>query len=314
MEIRYLNPLSRGWERMKKALFKPFDLKKWFVVGFTAFLAGLTDFGGGGRSSLGKRDHFDMDSLMEFPRTAREWLADNPGWTALILVAGVLIVVLVIVCTWLSSRGKFMFLDNVVHDRALVAAPWHEYRAEGNSLFLWRLVFGFAVLAVVLFAFVASFLSLYARYQEYGESEALIGPIVLMALGFLALMALLGLVWLFLTDFVVPIMYRHRVSAMRAWSVFLRLLSAYPLQFAGYSLLVLLLLFILVLIIVVGGLATCCIGFLILAIPYINQVLLLPISTTWRAFSVEFLEQFGPEYQIFPRSAPAQPTVTGQAP
>ena len=313
MEIRYFNPLSLGWERMKKALFKPFDLKNWFVVGFTAFLAGLTDFNGGGRSDAGWRDRTDMESLMEFPRTAREWMADNPGWTILILAALVVVVVIVIVCTWLSSRGKFMFLDNVVHGRAQVVAPWHEFRVEGNSLFLWRLAFGFVAMVVFLFTLVASFLSLYARYERYGESEALIGPIILMALGFIALLALLGLIWLFLTDFVVPIMYRHRISAMRAWSVFLRLLTIHPLQFAGYSLLVLFLVFVLVVAIIVAGLATCCIGFLILAIPYINQVLLLPVSYTWRAFSVEFLEQFGPEYQIFPRPAPPEPAAGGPA-
>ena len=48
MNIRYLDPLSRAWGRMKKALFSPFNLKKWFVVGFTAFLAGLTEGPGGG--------------------------------------------------------------------------------------------------------------------------------------------------------------------------------------------------------------------------------------------------------------------------
>jgi hypothetical protein len=100
---------------------------------------------------------------------------------------------------------------------------------------------------------------------------------------------------------------------MRAWSVFLRLLTIHPLQFAGYSLLVLFLVFVLVVAIIVAGLATCCIGFLILAIPYINQVLLLPVSYTWRAFSVEFLEQFGPEYQIFPLPAPPEPAPGGPA-
>ena len=48
MAIQYIDPLSRGWGRMKRALFKPFDFKKWLLVGFTAFLAQLADFGGGG--------------------------------------------------------------------------------------------------------------------------------------------------------------------------------------------------------------------------------------------------------------------------
>lgn len=52
--------------------------------------------------------------------------------------------------------------------------------------------------------------------------------------------------------------------------------------------------------VIVLGLATCCIGFLFLIIPYIGSVIMLPVSVTFRAFSVEFLEQFGGEYKIFP--------------
>lgn len=312
MNIRYLDPLSRGWERMKKALFQPFDIKKWFVVGFTAFLSTLTDFHSGGSGRSGWHGPADMEAFMTFPDRAREWLMENPGWAAFILVASVVIIILIVVLTWVSSRGKFMFLDNVIHDRALVAQPWGEYRAQGNSLFLWRLIFGLVTLAVLLFSVLACFTFLHARYEQFGETSTLIGPIILMVLGFLAIMVLVGFIALFLTDFVVPIMYRYKVTAMRAWGIFLSLFSLYPMQFIGFGLLMLLLIIILVMAIVLVGLLTCCIGFLILAIPYINDVILLPVLYTFRAFSVEFLEQFGPDYQLFPRSAPAQPAESGK--
>ena len=76
-------------------------------------------------------------------------------------------------------------------------------------------------------------------------------------------------------------------------------------QHAGYFLLYGIL--ILVLSILVGiavvmlGLFTCCIGFMLLIIPYINSVVTLPISYTFRAFSVRFLEQFGTEFSLFPQ-------------
>jgi hypothetical protein len=41
MTIAYFEPLSRAWQRMKQALFNPFNLNKWFIIGFNAFLAGL---------------------------------------------------------------------------------------------------------------------------------------------------------------------------------------------------------------------------------------------------------------------------------
>lgn len=314
MEIRYFDPLSRAWERMKKALFRPFDLKNWFVVGFTAFLSGLTDCHGGGNGKTGWQEPSDIHTLMNFPETAREWLMENPVLAILIAFGIVLAIVLVIVLTWLSSRGKFMFLDNVVHNRALVAQPWREYRTEGNSLFLWRVVFGFAVLAVVLVYLAACFSTLYARYEQYGDTAGLIGPLILMGLGLLVLMIVISGISLFLSDFVVPVMYRHRISAVRGWGVFIRLFSLHPAQFIGYALLVLLLIIILVVAIVIGGLITCCIGFLILAIPYINEVLLLPVTYTLRAFSVEFLEQFGPDFQVFPRPEAAPATGEPQQP
>jgi hypothetical protein len=53
-------------------------------------------------------------------------------------------------------------------------------------------------------------------------------------------------------------------------------------------------------VIVIFGLVTCCIGFILLAIPYINVVILLPVPVWFRGFSVEFLEQFGEDYKFFP--------------
>jgi hypothetical protein len=46
---------------------------------------------------------------------------------------------------------------------------------------------------------------------------------------------------------------------------------------------------------------TCCIGFLLLIIPYIGSVVLLPVFYTFRAFSIEFLEQYGEEFVLFPK-------------
>ena len=103
-----------------------------------------------------------------------------------------------------------------------------------------------------------------------------------------------------LTDFVVPLMYKYRLSTSDAWHMFLPVLYANFGYIFGYAVM-LFCIFILVLLgIFVLGFLTCCIGFLLIIIPYINSVVLLPVSYTLRAFSLEFLEQFGPEYKIFP--------------
>jgi hypothetical protein len=309
MNIGYIEPFSRGWKHMTKALFHPFDLKKWFVVGFTAFLAELTDFHGGGNSRVGEHGgHFRWGEFLEFPQRAREWLLENPGWMTLILFGVFLLLLLILLLIWLSSRGKFMFLDNVIHDRAQVVAPWNEFRREGNSLFLFRLALA-VVMIVVFGAYVIScFAALYRLYQVEGESIALLGPLLWMILGLVVMLIITAYIELFLSHFVVPIMYRSRVTVLAAWSTFLGLLSTHLLLFIGYGLFVLALVILVVIGIVLAGLVTCCIGFLILLIPYINSVILLPVSYTFRAFSVEFLEQFGEAYRLFPQAEGAQPS------
>jgi len=57
-----------------------------------------------------------------------------------------------------------------------------------------------------------------------------------------------------------------------------------------------------VILIIIAGLLTCCVGILLLIIPYIGTVVTLPIWYTLRAFSLEYLAQFGPEYDVFPPS------------
>jgi len=313
MTILFMEPLSRAWNRMKIALFRPFDIHKWFVIGFNAFLAGLMDAtNGSGGSRGGKGGSFG--EFIHFPRTAWAWLMDNPGWAIAILFLAVLAIVIGVVLTWASSRGVFMFLDSVVRDRVEIAKPWREYQREGNSLFVWRLVFGFICVAVFA-GLVAYFFIQGAALYDAGFSRTV--PIVLIVgLGLLALLILLvcGYITLFLKDFVAALMYKNRISAVQAWKLFLGLLGKYPFHFLGYGILVFLLMLVFVFVVIVAGLITCCIGWLLLVIPYIGTVVTLPVWYTFRAFSLEFLAQFGPEYDVFPRPAvPGAPTANAPA-
>jgi hypothetical protein len=293
---------------MKRALFNPLDIKKWFVVGFTAFLSGLTDCSGGGGSGGKRSSSVDWEEVLYFPEKASEWLADNPVWAIVIVVAAVFLVLLAILVTWWSARGKFMFLDNVVHDRSRVIAPWNEYKAEGNSLFLWSLALGAALMLIVIGYLVRCFTDLWALYESGEATSVLIVPAILMALGFVAIMLVYGFIEVLLYDFVVPVMYRDRTTTLKALRKILPLFVSQFFYFLGYALFTLCVFIVILMGIVVAGFATCCIGFVLLAIPYVNAVVLLPVSYTMRAFSVEFLEQFGGEFYVFPReqSAPAR--------
>jgi hypothetical protein len=306
MNINYFDPLSRAWNRMTNALFKPFDLGKWFVVGFTAFLAGLTEShggggGGGGNARTGIHRHHDFGDVLDFPGIAWDWLMDNPGWFTLIIFGILFLIGLVLLLTWLSSRGKFMFLDNVVHDRAKVTQPWREFRIGGNSLFLWRVAFGFIVLAVIILFLVQAFIIVYDIYEEGFEPNFVI-PIVGMGLLLLLVILVIAYISAFLNNFVIPIMYKNRITTNQAWRRFLPLFSKHWGYFILYGLFLLVLYILSVIVVITAGLLTCCIGILLLIIPYISSVITLPISYTFMALGPEFLVQFGPEYDIFPRS------------
>lgn len=302
MNIAYIDPLSRAWGRMKKALFKPFDLRKWFVIGFTAFLAGLTEgpHGNGSTGGRGGRGG-DFGDVINFPSTAWEWLMNHPGWFALILFGVLLLTIWIILLTWLSSRGKFMFLDNVVHDRAKVVKPWHEFKAQGNSLFLWRLCFGFICLALFILFVVLCFIVAANIYEGNIPLPAAIMVITGMLFLLLLMILVTGYISLFLTDFVVPIMYKNNIRTNQAWKHFLPLFARHCLYFILYGLFMFVLLILVVICVIIACLFTCCIGFLLLIIPYIGSVVTLPISYTFRAFSLEFLGQFGPEFTLFPQ-------------
>jgi len=125
--------------------------------------------------------------------------------------------------------------------------------------------------------------------------------IVSMALLALSVIIIIAYISLFLDDFVVPIMYINNVKASQAWRHFLSLFAKHWFCFILYGLLVLMLRLLVIVCVVMVGLFTCCLGFILLGIPYIGSVVTLPISYTFRAFSLEFLEQFGPDYTIFPR-------------
>ena len=79
MNIAYFAPFARSWNRMIKMLFKPFQINKWFALGFTAFLAGLLDWPDKGNNSV-KDNNFDLDRLFNLPDDIKQWIELNQDW------------------------------------------------------------------------------------------------------------------------------------------------------------------------------------------------------------------------------------------
>ena len=309
MSLDYVAPLRRAWARMKDLLFHPFDLGRWLVIGFSAWLAGLAGGGGGGgfRFNPG-RGGVPSLQVRQAARSAWERLQAHPHWLALIVLGAAALAAIGLLLLWISSRGKFIFLDNVVRGRAAIAEPWRRFAQRGDSLFFWRL--GFVLACAVGLAIVGALALVSAGgFSGFGFGNARAATITLMAV-------LAALVWgvacayvsLFLDSFVVPVMYRDGVGAVEAWR---RLLPRIESNFGDLLLYGLFLLGLAVALgvgVVVAGLLTCCVGLVVLALPYVGTVILLPFLVTYRAFSLEFLAQLDADFAILPdRPVPPAP-------
>jgi hypothetical protein len=285
-----IEPVSRALNWTGNVLFRPFDVGKWFTLGFCAWLAWLGQGGGGGGSSW----NVGRDDVTREADRARDWVESNLELVIIMVVVLVFVgIAFGLLLTWLSSRGKFMFLDGVVHDRGAVTEPWRRFRELGNSLFGFRIVLGLVALVVLGGTVGFGILSLLA----VGVREDDAGPLVLAFLVvwlalIVALVVALLLVAMVVNDFIVPIMWVRNCRVMTAWPEFLTLLSGNLGLFILYVLMKILLGFGIFFIACTATCMTCCIT----AVPYIGTVILLPLFVFRRAYSMFFLGQFGTDY------------------
>lgn len=296
MQISFVEPLSRAWERMRRMLFAPFELARWLVLGFSAWLAGLASSDWGGKLAGNVPDSLDEHDVVPFKvGELADAITDHLVWLPLILLAVLVVAAILIALLWVSSRAKLVFLDNVVHERAEIVEPWRRFGRLGSSLFWWRLGFAAIVLALVLAVLAVVILPVAAASLGETLRGLSIAAIVLgaLAIAVIALVALLTL--LLLESFVVPIMYRFDLSATAAWRTLLPWLKRFPGWFIAYAVVIFLAAIAFQMMVLILCLFTCC----IILIPYVGTVILLPVWVLYRAYSVEFLAQFHPDFDLF---------------
>ena len=90
-------------------------------------------------------------------------------------------------------------------------------------------------------------------------------------------------------------MHRYRLGAVDAWRRFFVLFRDRPLPFLVVGLAVLSAFVVFGIWALMFGFMTCCLGFLLLMVPYLSNVLLLPLTVLYRSFTLEFLAQFDDE-------------------
>jgi hypothetical protein len=322
-EINVVEPVSPALERVKQMLFRPFDLGKWFAIGFCAWLALLGEQGGGGvngfnnfNTKTGAQNH-PAESFRHFWEQAREFTMNNLYWLIPVAIVVVLLsIALGLLILWLNSRGKFMFLHCVALDKAEVSEPWNKFAAQANSLFWFRVVVQLigAVLILPMLVFIAVLVvkMILAGAPDVGAIMICVG----LGMVFILLAIVFALIHKFTADFVVPIMFLRGGKCLEAWKEFWGLLTANAGQFTLYILFQIVLGMAIGVIVVGVVLITCCIAGCLMAIPYIGTVLLLPVLVFQRSYSLYFFRQFGAAYDVFPAAPPAPPAppATGLRP
>jgi hypothetical protein len=298
-------PISPAMQRANLILFRPFDLGKWFAIGFCAFLANLGQGGNGGRynraATVKGNASGSQPQMNNYLSHARDYLHANLGWIIpLAVVLFVIVIAVTILLLWLQSRGAFMLLHCVALNRGEVGVPWRKYAPEAHSLWLFRLVLG-AVSMVLVLPFIAwlvwMFLAMSANHRQFDLRVILL--FVEVGLGWFCISLPLFIASVFTRQFVVPIMYLRGGTCMDAWRILLPILAANAGRFILYILFQIVIGIVVMFLLIAFILCTCCIGAVLLVIPYIGSVVLLPVTIFLRSYSLIYLAQYGPEFDVF---------------
>ena len=305
-KIEILAPFNQAIELTRLILFRPFDITKWLVIGFAAFLSGWLNSGGGSINPWSFR-RWNTSNLQAPTLQFRSFNMDHAGLVFLTVVAVFVIVALVflIVWMWIVARGRFVFIDCLVRNRAAIAEPWREFRQEGNRFFVFLLVL--MLLSLVLVALFGGLIfGLLVLWRNYRVSNVpalfVVVPIVVFA--WVAFAVVVNLI----TYFMPPVMYTRRCSPVDAARAILQLIFDDP---APFILFILLMIALWIGWIVVGCFvtcATCCLA----SLPYIGTVIVLPVPVFFRSFSLLFLRQFGPPWDVWAKLP--VPAATSAAP
>lgn len=303
MGASVFDAIQRAIELTRARLF-PFNLDKWLTLGFVAFLAGLADGGYNFGSPVTR-----IRTGLPTPRDLNEALAEIERWvhqygTWIPLGAAAFLLVAVTVSallTWVASRGDFMFVEAVVHDRAAVTEPWARLREPAWHVFKVRFFVGLAFGVVSLLLIGGAVLLTWPELRAARYATAALRGLPF----FLSLVVIGGVVSVFLAilrDFLVPIVYLDGGTVPEAWRSFRA--SCVP---GNVGALVVFYVAKIALSMVAGIVAvlatclTCCLA----ALPYVSSVVLLPVHVFFRAYSLYMLEQLG--RPVFPDATAYEP-------
>src|SRR5437588_2601631 len=308
-KIEILTPFNLALQWTTQVLFRPFDLEKWLVIGFAAFLSHLA---GGGTGFNFNPASFRNRGNWDFRTTSHNFYSTSDHvslWLILFVTAAIFVIVIavVLVLLWIGCRGRFILVDWVVRNRGSIKEPWREFREVANSFFGFLLA---VVLLFVVMALVAG--SPFILWLALQHGDVNFGPVIVLGLGlWIAFVFVFALAWGLISQFMIVTMYRRRCGAVEAFRSTVSLIMSDPVPFILYILFLFVLSILVAMVSCIATCVTCCIA----AIPYVGTVILLPLYVFLAAYPLLFARQFGPDWDAWANlSAPTVAVPTTPAP
>jgi hypothetical protein len=240
--VNFTEAVNASIEWTTTVLFRPFNFKKWLILGFVALLSGYNMSGGnlGGNFTREKVKEAQAQEVSQAsppvserqcPLSLKGILSRNFPWLNRLTITLIIlaILILIIIFSWLYSHFAFIFLEDVVKNDASIKIPFQANRELSNSLFLFSLSFG-AIFLVMLGLLVFICFQALAREGVFSNTGVIgFKQIFFTLLPFGLCAALVIFITIIITvmnnDFVLVVMFRDRLKIMQAWSKVLAVFS-----------------------------------------------------------------------------------------
>ena len=264
--------IAPAFQHMVRVLFRPWELRKWFALGFVSLIA----YGGG--SSFQTPDFSNWKTSDD---SRREFLGSSPiseiiQYWPLIALGVVILIGIWLLLMWLSSVLHFVYVDEVTRSSGAIREPFARLKGRGTSYLLWHLAFG-AILMLALGLLVALPLILVFALAPEAGTGAKVAAVVWAVIIGIPLIIIAIVIEIFATDFVTPVMYVRGVGIIEGWRVVRPILRAN----VGQAALYLLLLIGLGIVMAIFGIVVALLLALVLLIPV--GLLVLPGYLIWQA-------------------------------
>ncbi len=243
--VRFSEVINSSLEWATTVTLRPFNPKKWLILGFVSFMAGYMASGcnlnfpnreyhetnkkaeaaevSGSASSNSTASQVKEQSLTAIEKRLKNFFhqASPLVIKVIIVTSAVIILAVLILMMWLSSRFSFIFLENVVKNDASIRIPFRTHKELGNSLFLFSLAFLLIFIILSgLIMFTAFFtlikIGIFDKTQTIGFLRIFL---TCLPFGILLLLVIFisAMVSLITQDFVLVAMFKDGLKVGQAW-------------------------------------------------------------------------------------------------